>query len=255
MTKEPLALKPAKADVAVCPRCHGAGFVRDDAWPGDPTFGKALPCVCQIPLIAARRYRQAQIISDAVPPRVSFDEYNVTYNPEALAAARDWAMGCASAPHTPPAGSPVRGERAGSRQDGWSPWLLLRGGYGTGKTYLLTAAFYALLDAGRQPIYTVSPLLLDSLREGIQSGDYSERFYAVKDCPALILDDLGAESPTAWAREALYKVVDYRYRLGLPLAVATNCAVEQLEPRVADRLHDSRLSRVVRLSGPSWRLR
>jgi DNA replication protein DnaC len=235
--------------------------VRDDARPGDPTFGVALPCVCQIQLIAARRYRQAQIISDAIPERVGFADYDATYNPDALAAASEWALGCASAAHTSPARearearTPDHRGPTGGRQDDWRPWLLLRGGYGTGKTHLLAAAFYALLDAARQPIYTVSPLLLDSLREGIQAGDYSERFYAVKDCPILILDDLGAESPTAWAREALYKIVDYRYRLGLPLAVATNCAVEDLEPRVADRLHDGRLSRVTRLSGPSWRLR
>jgi DNA replication protein DnaC len=191
-------------------------------------------------VIAARRYRHAQAISDAIPDRQSFDEYKPIYNPDALAATHEWADGYAG---------------PGCRQDGWSPWLLLQGKWGTGKTHLLTAAFYALLDSARQPIYTVAPLLLDSLREGIQSGDYSERFYAVKDCPVLILDDLGAEVSTSWAREALYKIVDYRYRLRLPLAVATNLSLEDLEPRVADRLHDRRLSRIVTLTGPSWRMR
>jgi DNA replication protein DnaC len=232
----------------------------------DVRFGQAFPCECQAEEIALRRARRAAAASDAAPDRSSFEEYDTQYNPDALDAAREWAMGY-SGPgfglrQTPgPSGNP---EPTGAlRSARWSPWLLLHGKYGTGKTHLLAAAFYALLDGGRSPIYTVAPLLLDHIRDGINASKasgasvdgYSERFGAVRDAPILILDDLGAESRTAWADETLFKLIDYRYRLRLPLAIASNLALDELEPRVASRIQDRRIARVERLTGPDWRLR
>jgi DNA replication protein DnaC len=207
---------------------------------GDLRFGQVYPCECQAEAIAQRRARRAAAASDAAPDRCEFADYDAMYNPDALDAAREWAMGYSG---------------PGCRTPGWSPWLLLHGKYGTGKTHLLAAAFYALLDGGRTPIYSVAPLLLDHIREGISAGEYGERFYAVRDCPLLIVDDLGAENRTAWADETLFKLVDYRYRLRLPLAIATNLALDELEPRVASRVQDRRIARVERLTGPDWRLR
>jgi DNA replication protein DnaC len=233
-----LVAEPAPA---VCPGCHGAGLFHYDVRPGDPRFGQLYPCECQADRLAAERARKARAASDVAPDRegCGFEDYDPTYNPDALETAREWAMGY---------GGP------GVSQPGYLPFLLLYGGRGTGKTHLLSAAFYALLDAGRSPIYTVAPLLLDHIRDGIGAGDYADRFYAVRDCPLLILDDLGAESRTAWSEEALFKLVDYRYRLKLPLAVATNLAPDELESRISSRLQDRALACVLRMYGPDWRL-
>jgi DNA replication protein DnaC len=235
--------------VQICPACHGTGWYHLDVPVGDVRFGQLFPCECQAEEIALRRARRAQAASDAAPDRCAFEDYDAQYNPDALEAAREWAMGYAG---------------PGCQTPGWLPWLLLRGGYGTGKTMLLAAAFYALLDGGRSPIYTVAPLLLDHIRDGINaskaSGNasvdgYSERFGAVRDCPLLILDDLGAESRTAWTDETLFKLIDYRYRLRLPLAIASNLALDELKPRIASRVQDRRIARIERLTGPDWRLR
>lgn len=198
--------------------------------------------MCQREADANRRAERARAASDAAPERegCSFSAYDATYNGGALAAAAAWATGYAG---------------SGCRIPGWRPWLFLHGGFGSGKTHLLAAAFYTLLDAGYAPIYTVVPLLLDHIRDGINAGDYSARFYAVRDCPILLLDDLGAESQTPWAQEALFKLVDYRYRLGLPLAVATNLKPDDLEPRVGSRLRDRKLSAPIAMAGPDWRTR
>ncbi len=136
------------------------------------------------------------------------------------------------------------------------PWLFFCGGYGTGKTHLMGATFYALIDAGQSPIYTVTPLLLKYIRKGIDegNGEYSARLEAVMECPVLILDDLGAEKRTAWTDETLYALLDYRYRLKLPLAVATNLRPDELEARIASRLQDRRLSRVIVMRGRDRRL-
>ena len=102
-----------------------------------------------------------------------------------------------------------------------SPWVLLYGGMGTGKTHLLAAAFNVLLGAGRYPLYTVVPALLDHIREGLDEPDsreYGARFRAVRSASILLLDDLGAERSSEWSDELLFKLLDYRYREGLPTA-------------------------------------
>jgi DNA replication protein DnaC len=236
--------RPPKPPVYACLACHDTGLFHYDVPVGDPRFGKLYPCECQAEKLAAERARKAQAASDAAPERAGcrFEDYDATYNADALEAAREWAMGYAG---------------PGARMPGYKPFLLLYGGWGTGKTHLLGAAFWTLVDGGRAPIYTVTPLLLDHLRDGLNADsprEYSDRFYAVRDCPLLILDDLGAEKRTEWSEEALFKLVDYRYRLRLPLAVATNLSPDELEPRIASRLQDRALARVERMLGPDWRL-
>jgi hypothetical protein len=70
----------------------------------------------------------------------------------------------------------------------------------------------------------------------------------------LILDDLGTEKLTDWAAEKLDTLIDHRYIKGLPLVVTTNVPAAQLSPRIASRLQDRRLGRVVTLSGPDYRI-
>lgn len=240
--------------------------MRYDVRPGDARFGQAFRCPCQREADANRRADRARDASDAAPDRAgcAFAAYDASFNREALAAAEAWATGYAGSgsgrhiagpignPDAPVGSPPHHGALRSTR---WSPWLFLHGSWGSGKTHLLGAAFYTLLDAGYAPIYTVSPLLLDHIRDGITAGDYTERFYAVRDCPVLLLDDLGAESSTAWAQEALFKLIDYRYRLGLPLAVATNLKPDEMEPRISSRLRDRKLSVALHMSGPDWRTR
>jgi DNA replication protein DnaC len=131
--------------------------------------------------------------------------------------------------------------------------VVLWGMTGTGKTHLLAAAFNALLAAGKVPCYCVVPLLLDHVREGYDAGDYGERFRTVLDAPILLLDDLGAEKRTDWTDEALFKLLDYRYRHELPTAIGSNLPPDDLEERISSRLQDGALSVVVRMRGPDHR--
>lgn len=135
------------------------------------------------------------------------------------------------------------------------PWLVLWGDRGTGKTHLLAAAFNALVAAGKTPIYVVAPMLLDHFREGYDAGDYGERFRSVMEAPLLLLDDVGSESRTRWTDEALFKLLDHRYRYELPTAIATNVLPCDLEVRIASRLQDVSLAVVVELVGSDMRRR
>jgi DNA replication protein DnaC len=57
----------------------------------------------------------------------------------------------------------------------------------------------------------------------------------------LVIDDLGAEKGTEWVVEQLYRIVDYRYRMCLPLVVTTNLSGREIRDRFGDRI----LSRLV----------
>ena len=118
-------------------------------------------------------------------------------------------------------------------------WLLLMGSYGAGKTHLAAAIANQCLHDGKPALFLNTPDLLDYLREAYSpaAGEtYSERFDEIRDAPLLILDDLGTESPTPWAVEKLYQLLNARYNAQLPTVITTNKRLEDLEPRIGSRL-------------------
>jgi DNA replication protein DnaC len=132
-------------------------------------------------------------------------------------------------------------------------WVVLWGGPGRGKTHLLAAAANQLLDLGQRPLYVIVPDLLDHLREGIESGVGHQRFEDARSVDFLLLDDLGAEQSTPWAEEKLFQLINHRYVNGLPLAVGMNVSPDEIKARVASRLSDRALSRLVMMRGPDYR--
>lgn len=117
--------------------------------------------------------------------------------------------------------------------------LVLFGGNGTGKTHLASAAANRLRLAGIPCAFGNVPEVLDWLRSTFRPNtgeDFDSNFEDLKNAPALVLDDLGAQSSTPWADEKLYELVNYRTLRELPLLVTTNLPSESLERRLASRL-------------------
>jgi DNA replication protein DnaC len=75
----------------------------------------------------------------------------------------------------------------------------------------------------------------------------------VRTVPLLVLDDLGTENATSWAREKLFQIINYRYQERLPTVVTTNHTLDELEPRLVSRLADRRYSQVVRIEARDYR--
>jgi DNA replication protein DnaC len=99
----------------------------------------------------------------------------------------------------------------------------------------------------------VVPDLLDHLRAAFdpaRSVGYDERFEQVKTASILILDDLGTENATPWAREKLFQIFNYRYNEQLPIIVTTNADLRPgsgraqvsgaIDERIRSRLLDQR---------------
>jgi DNA replication protein DnaC len=102
--------------------------------------------------------------------------------------------------------------------------------------------------------------LLDTLKAGFDDGarmDYDARMKVLLEIDLLVLDDLGAQAPTAWSDEKLFQLTNYRYTRRLPTIVTTNLNLSDpncgLEPRVLSRLNDARLSRVLLLPAGDYR--
>jgi DNA replication protein DnaC len=135
-------------------------------------------------------------------------------------------------------------------------WLLLTGTYGCGKTHLAAAIANHCLDQGQPVLFLNTPDLLDRLRAGFAPGaddTYAERFEEIRTAPILVLDDLGTESPTPWAVEKLYQLLNYRYNAQLPTVITSNREFKDIEPRVASRLSDAQMVSTLTIRAPDFR--
>ncbi len=120
-------------------------------------------------------------------------------------------------------------------------WLVLTGTYGAGKTHLAAAIANYQSESSRPSLFIVVPDLLDHLRATFnpQSAvSFDKRFEEVRCAPLLVLDDLGTESATPWAREKLYQIFDYRYNARLPTVITTAVNVDEIDPYLRTRMLD-----------------
>jgi DNA replication protein DnaC len=147
-------------------------------------------------------------------------------------------------------------EKAWTYAQNPSGWLILKGGYGCGKTHLAAAIANYQLDQGRPVLFVVVPDLLDHLRSTFAPSSpvrFDQRFESVRTAPLLILDDLGAHSGTSWAQEKLYQIVNYRYNAQLPTVITTNYELEDLDPRLRSRIAELEWSSVVHILAADYR--
>ena len=109
-----------------------------------------------------------------------------------------------------------------------STGLLLWGDVGTGKSYIAGCIANALLDKGVPVIMTNFARLLNKLTD-MYSGDRNAYIDSFKKYPLMIIDDLGMERDSEFAREQVFSVIDSRYRSQLPMIVTTNLSLEELK--------------------------
>ncbi len=137
-----------------------------------------------------------------------------------------------------------------------SGWIVFMGSYGIGKTHLAASIGNYRHALGKSPMFVVVPDLLDHLRSTFSptsSVSYDSLFEEVRTCRLLILDDLGTQSATPWAKEKLYQIFNYRYNAELPTVITTSLQVEELDPRIRSRMLDKRLCDIIFINVPSFR--
>lgn len=134
-------------------------------------------------------------------------------------------------------------------------WLVFTGAHGSGKTHLGAAIANYAQDMGKMPLIVMVPDLLDHLRATFNPSSpvsYDQRFEEIRDSELLILDDLGTQSATPWAREKLYQLFTHRYNAQLPTVITTADTLDQVDPRIRSRMLDTRLCTIYALTAPSF---
>ena len=125
--------------------------------------------------------------------------------------------------------------------------LLFWGYVGTGKSYIAGCIANALLDKGVPVMMTNFARLLNKLTD-MYSGDRNAYIDSFNAYPLLIIDDLGIERNSEFAREQVFNIIDSRYRSQLPMIVTTNLTLKELkdpEDLARARIYDRVLERCV----------
>jgi DNA replication protein DnaC len=140
-------------------------------------------------------------------------------------------------------------------------WLVLMGEYGCGKTHLAAAIANRRNAAGYPVLFVVVPDLLDHLRATFGPTSqvrFDKRFDRVRTAPLLVLDDLGTESASPWAREKLYQLFNHRYNARLPTVITLaetrrrENPLDDVDPRLRTRLLDRKHCKVFAILAPSY---
>jgi len=135
-------------------------------------------------------------------------------------------------------------------------WLVFNGPYGCGKTHLAAAIGNYQTGLGNPPMMVVVPDLLDHLRATFSPNSnisLDKRFEEIKSARILILDDLGTQSATPWAKEKLYQIFNHRYNAELPTVITTSSLAAELDPRLYSRMLDERICKIVFMEAPPYR--
>jgi len=229
---EPEETSPSSA----CPICKGAGFVHPRLPSGKPDFSRVIPCRCtQQELDKERQARLQRYSNLGSLSHLTFDNLlpqGRSGNPtsqEQFSRAYEAAKAFASEP---------------------KGWLILSGPSGCGKTHLAAAITNERLSHGYSVFFITTPDLLDHLRSTFSPDSeipYDEFFDRVRNAPLLVLDDLGAQSSTTWAKEKLDQLLNHRFNNQLPTVIVTIVPIEQVEERLRIRLTDPKLCQVYTL--------
>ncbi|WP_170007886.1 primosomal protein DnaI [Bacillus fonticola] len=109
--------------------------------------------------------------------------------------------------------------------------LYLYGKFGVGKTHLLAAIAHELAENHNVSSVLVHvPEFIREIKQSIGKEDFSNKLALLRETPVLMLDDIGAESMSSWARdEVLGTILQYRTLEQLPTFFTSNFDLEQLE--------------------------
>jgi DNA replication protein DnaC len=211
---------PATSDV--CPQCGGVGYYKEAVPLGHAHFGVLFPCSCKQADLERRAADDLLQMSNLEPFR---DKTFDSFNPDVQGVRRAY----------------IRSVEYARRPQGW---LILFGNYGVGKTHLAAAIANEAVRRHFRVLFAIVPDLLDHLRSTFGPSSevqYDERFETIREASVLVLDDLGTENTTPWAREKLFQIINHRYNFALATVITSNRKPEDIDPRIFSRMSDRTL--------------
>lgn len=143
---------------------------------------------------------------------------------------------------------------------GESDWLYIWGPLGTGKSAFLSIVARERLLRNPDMRLITAPEILERIQATFGERSEGEPTTAevtsvFRTCSLLLLDDLGKEYGTPWARSELWKLLNRRYSDRLQTVISSNLSDDELkaafDPGIADRIFEDCL--VLEDAGPNLR--
>jgi DNA replication protein DnaC len=216
-----------------CPVCRGAGFVHPRSDSGKPDFSRAVPCQCVLSNVEKEQENRLLKYSNlGALANCTFESIIQSGTSGDISKKELFKKACEAAKlyAVDPKG-----------------WFVLVGPSGSGKTYLAVAIANQRIKNGQSAFFQTVPEFLDHLRSAFAPGSempYDELFNKVCNTPLLILDDLGVQNSTPWAKEKLDQLLNHRYIHELPTVITMSTSISELDDRLRTRLSNPRLSQV-----------
>ncbi len=240
-----------------CARCRDTGWVEEEA-----DARRVRPCACR-----TERAREATLQEAGIPPRF----------------ARCTLDNFKTAGLNVDIRSALQASRGFVKQFPMKKGLLFMGSPGVGKTHLAAAILNRLHEMyGVRVRFEDFSELLARIRSSYDPRAEAlpreqEILAPVYDAEVLLLDDMGAVRPSAWALDMLYLVINTRYTQGRLTVATTNyldappcrprssskrspsdliesdTLEERVGPRIRSRLYE--MCMVVRMQGDDYRRR
>ncbi|MFC2045237.1 ATP-binding protein [Chloroflexota bacterium] len=227
------AEEPEPEPNSLCPICQGAGYVHPRLPSGKPDFSRVIPCRCTQEELKEEQHARLMGYSHlGALSHLTFDNLEpqgrsgIPSQQERFHQAYQAALSFADEPQG---------------------WLILSGSSGSGKTHLAAAIANRRINKGYSVFFISTADLLDHLRATYNPNSelaYDELIERVRNVPLLILDDLGIQSSTPWAKEKMDQILNHRFTAELPTVIITITPIEQLEDRLRTRLTDPRLCHI-----------
>ena len=217
----------------ICPVCKGAGVVHPALDSGKADFSRVVPCQCGKGELRKKKTEYLEKYSNLGSlSQLTFD--NLSPKGKAAGAISQELFAKVH-------------QAARTFADKPRGWLVFLGPSGSGKTHLACAVANHCLRLGEPVFYIAAADLLDHLRSAFSPSsdtNYDELFEQVKNVPLLVLDDLTLGSATAWAKEKLEQLLNYRFNTRLATVITTDVPLERMDERLRGHLTDSEFCQV-----------
>jgi DNA replication protein DnaC len=222
-----------------CEICKDRQWLRLDAPPGHPDFGKLVPCACYREEYEARKMKRLARIAGLWPSELALRLKDMFPNQTGTAAMVEQARRFAEEP---------------------GGFFTVWGGVGNGKSMVLMALMNELRERHGLPgRYVVLTELIDCVRDGYNTNadlDARRRLEELREIPVLAIDAVEALTLTPYAEEIRCRLLDRRYRLATlgqaHTLFAMNIDPAGLPDHLYDRMRDDRFV-IVHNGDPSMR--